>query len=126
MVSRDFSKWTFSFYNTPYNLSIFWLVMNKSTTTPTKIIVSSINKNELNSEDELMMLNARLIQWCYLNANNELAFENQKLSVESQLLQAWKVLHEKKVGLMNSLRKFELEKDLININETLEFQVQNT
>ncbi|CAH1758664.1 10594_t:CDS:2 [Entrophospora sp. SA101] len=95
--------------------------VNQESSSPTKSTITkivAINKNE----DELMMLNARLIQWCYLNVNNEFAFENQKLSVESQLLQAWKVLYEKRVGLINSLRKFELEKDLININETLEFQ----
>nr|CAG8562447.1 12689_t:CDS:2 [Entrophospora candida] len=45
-----------------------------------------------------------------------------KSTITKIVASTWKVLYEKRVGLINSLRKFELEKDLININETLEFQ----
>ncbi|CAG8683713.1 3261_t:CDS:2, partial [Funneliformis caledonium] len=52
-----------------------------------------------NLDDELIMLNARLTQWCLLNAKAEHAFDYQKRTAEIQLLDAWELLVKKQEEL---------------------------
>ncbi|CAG8585952.1 3702_t:CDS:2 [Racocetra fulgida] len=73
-------------------------------------------------DDELTMLNSRLTQWCFLNAKADHAFECQKRSAETQLLDAWKLLVKKQDELSNALRKFTLEDDISRLDTTLSFQ----
>ncbi|CAG8709120.1 17237_t:CDS:2, partial [Cetraspora pellucida] len=73
-------------------------------------------------DDELTMLNARLTQWCFLNAKADHAFDCQKRSAETQLLDAWKLLVKKQDELSNALRKFSLEDDISRLDTTLSFQ----
>ncbi|CAG8813887.1 1600_t:CDS:2 [Cetraspora pellucida] len=73
-------------------------------------------------DDELTMLNARLTQWYFLNAKADHAFDCQKRSAETQLLDAWKLLVKKQDELSNALRKFSLEDDISRLDTTLSFQ----
>ncbi|RIA96832.1 hypothetical protein C1645_754082 [Glomus cerebriforme] len=68
------------------------------------------------------MLNARLTQWCLLNAKAEHAFEFQKRTAEAQLLDAWELLVKKQEELSKTSRKFTLEKEIIFLNTTLKLQ----
>ncbi|CAG8522533.1 11653_t:CDS:2 [Racocetra persica] len=73
-------------------------------------------------DDELTMLNSRLTQWCFLNAKADHAFECQKRSAETRLLDAWKLLVKKQDELSNAIRKFTLEEDISRLDTTLSFQ----
>ncbi|CAB4432098.1 unnamed protein product [Rhizophagus irregularis] len=75
-----------------------------------------------NLDDEIVMLNARLTQWCFINAKAERAFECQKRTAEAQLLDAWELLVEKQEELSKTSRKFTLEKEIIFLNTTLKLQ----
>ncbi|CAI2167350.1 5785_t:CDS:10 [Funneliformis geosporum] len=75
-----------------------------------------------NLDDELIMLNARLTQWCLLNAKAEQAFEHQKRTAEVQLLDAWELLVKKQEELSKANQKFTLEKEIIFLNTTLKIQ----
>ncbi|RGB22630.1 hypothetical protein C1646_730217 [Rhizophagus diaphanus] len=75
-----------------------------------------------NLDDEIVMLNARLTQWCFINAKAERAFECQKRTAEAQLLDAWELLVEKQEELSKMSRKFTLEKEIIFLNTTLKLQ----
>ncbi|CAG8641078.1 4997_t:CDS:2, partial [Gigaspora rosea] len=72
--------------------------------------------------DELTMLNARLTQWCFLNAKADHAFECQKRFAETQLLDALKLLVKKQTEISTALRKFSLEIDNSRLDTILAFQ----
>lgn len=81
------------------------------------------NQSTINSDDELIMLNARLMQWCFLNAKAEHAFDCQKRTVETQLVDAWELLMRKQNEMLTLRRKFALEKEIIELDRTLKSQV---
>ncbi|CAG8464950.1 2476_t:CDS:2, partial [Scutellospora calospora] len=86
--------------------------------------ISSVEKNQpvISLDDELTMLNARLTQWCFLNAKADHAFECQKRFAETQLMYAWKLLVKKQDELSNALRSFSLKMDISKLDTTLTFQ----
>ncbi|KAG9302141.1 hypothetical protein G9A89_020575 [Geosiphon pyriformis] len=73
-------------------------------------------------DDEVAMLNARLNQWCFINAKSFQSFEFQKQAAETQILEAWELLVRKKQELSEAQRRFELEKEIILLQETLSVQ----
>ncbi|RIB07480.1 hypothetical protein C2G38_426146 [Gigaspora rosea] len=88
-----------------------------------KFRLTTINQPSSTSlDDELTMLNARLTQWCFLNAKADHAFECQKRFAETQLLDALKLLVKKQTEISTALRKFSLEIDNSRLDTILAFQ----
>ncbi|CAG8674159.1 11004_t:CDS:1 [Acaulospora morrowiae] len=90
--------------------------------TSNKVKLSVGDQSGISLDDELTMLNARLMQWCLLNAKAEYAFDCQKRGVETQLLNAWNLLTKKQEEMSNAWRKFTLEKEIAILDETLKSQ----
>ncbi|CAG8538775.1 9882_t:CDS:1, partial [Diversispora eburnea] len=89
---------------------------------PSGLNKSGNNQSTISLDDELIMLNSRLMQWCFLNAKAEHAFDFQKQTVETQLKDAWELLMKKQNEMSTLCRKFTLEKEIIELDITLKSQ----
>ncbi|RUS24523.1 hypothetical protein BC938DRAFT_473448, partial [Jimgerdemannia flammicorona] len=81
------------------------------------------DEQAVTEDEELVMLEARMMQWCFFNARAAHAFERQTEAAQQQLWTAWRALTKEREALYLAQRKWKVETDILGLEEALVTQI---